>query len=79
MATYSVHLFCDSCGEPHPLGIAIGGDFGGDPQRLNDPAAGIRVPADRITMRDNSTRCPKTGAIIYQKDHETLFLVRVKN
>jgi len=78
--TYDVYGFC-SCGQAHGTMIKFDSktDFGGDPTRLGDPYAGVRLPAKEVEIMNVGFICPKTGEeslILYNDD---VFLVRVKN
>jgi len=78
MAQYDVYVFCDDCGETHPMDISIGLDDGpAEKASIGDIYKGRDLPQDVVDMIDNYTQCPKTGKMILQKDNDQVFLVPV--
>ena len=78
MAQYDVYVFCDDCGETHPMDISIGLDDGpAEKASIGDIYKGRDLPQDVVDMIDNYTQCPKTGKMILQKDTDQVFLVPV--
>ena len=78
MATYSVHIFCDACGNVHPMGVAVELQDGpAERSSLGDAYAGSDLPPQVMMMIGNWTRCPETGRMIQQKDNDRVFLVPV--
>lgn len=76
MPQYSVHFFCDECGEPHPLGVSLPlDDPNFDKRTINDIYAGRDLPPQIVMMQENTTNCPNTGNLTSQKDNAQLFLV----
>lgn len=76
MAMYSVHFFCDECGDVHPLGISINLDDGPvDKASVGDVYAGKEIDPKIVNMTNNYTTCPKTGKRTSQKDNNQVFLV----
>ena len=79
MAQYDVHVFCDECGEAHPMGLSIGLDDGpAEAASIGDTYKGRDLPQDVVNMINNYTQCPKTGKMILQKDNDQVFLVPVE-
>jgi hypothetical protein len=79
MAQYSVHFFCDECGEVHPLGVGVELDDGpADKASIGDTYAGKELPASVATLAGNMTNCPNTGKLTSQADNDQVFLVAVK-
>jgi len=78
--TYEVHMFCD-CGETHrtPFGMKGTTDYGGDPNRLGDRHAGVRVPNGMTRLKNVGVNCPRTGKFTTLNDHDEVFLVRTAN
>lgn len=78
MAQYSVHFFCDECGQVHPLGISIAlADGPPEKQSVGDLCAGKELPQEIATLMGNMTNCPNTGKLTSQKDNNQVFLVPV--
>jgi hypothetical protein len=78
MAQYYVYVFCDDCGETHPMGISIGLDDGpAEKASIGDTYKGRDLPQDVVNMINNYIQCPKTGKMIMQKDNDQVFLVPV--
>jgi len=78
MAQYDVYVFCDDCGETHPMDISIGLDDGpAEKASIGDIYKGRDLPQDVVDMIDNYTQCPKIGKMILQKDNDQVFLVPV--
>lgn len=78
MAKYSVHIFCDACGNTHPMGVAVKlADGPADRASLGDAYAGRDLPPEIMTMLGNMTRCPATGRLIQQRDNSQVFLVPI--
>lgn len=77
---YSVHVFC-SCGDVHPVPIGVSSkvDLGGDPNRLGDKHAGVRVPRSSVKIMSVGVECPATGATVAIEDNDDVFLVRTSN
>ncbi len=77
MPRYSVFVFCDECSIPHPMGIAIVLEEALDPtQSIGDLYDGRELPKELANLSNNSTRCPKTGRTIRQRDNHQVFLKR---
>lgn len=80
MPEYSIHLFCDACGVPHPLGIGIQSKEELHPgQSLGDIYDGREMPSELATITGNMTNCPATGKMIRQRDHFEIFLVKTSH
>ena len=80
MAKYSVHFFCDECGQVHPLGIAIILNDGPvSKASIGDTYAGKDLPSQIATLTGNMTTCPVTKKLTSQKDNNQVFLVPVSN
>ena len=78
MAQYSVHFFCDECGQVHPLGISITLDDGpAEKESIGNLYAGKELPQKIATLTGNMTNCPKTGKLTSQKNNDQVFLVPV--
>ena len=79
MSKYSVHCFCNECGDVHAMGISmIDLDDGpADRSSIGDTYAGKEVPTNLLTLTQNRMTCPKTGKLTSQKDNNQVFLVRV--
>ncbi len=78
MAQYSVHFFCDECGEVHPLGVSISLDDGpADKASIGNTYAGKELPTSVATMIGNKTTCPNTGVLTSQADNDQVFLVPI--
>jgi len=76
MAQYSVHFFCDECGEVHPLGISIGlNDGPTQKDSIGNTYAGKELPPEIAIIEGNMTNCPNTGKMTSQKDNNQIFLV----
>ena len=78
MAQYSVHFFCDECGDVHPLGISIElGDGPATKESIGNTYAGKALPTQVATLTGNKTNCPNTGKLTSQKDNNQIFLVPI--
>ncbi len=78
MTKYSVHFFCDECGQVHPLGISISLDDGpAEKESIGNLYAGKELPQQVATLIGNKTNCPNTGKMTSQKDNNQVFLVPV--
>ena len=76
MPLYSVYFFCNECGQPHPLGVAVQlDDPNFDKKTLRDVYSGRDLPPEIMMMRNNFTNCPVTGNLTSQKDNAQVFLV----
>jgi len=79
MANYSVYVFCDDCGDVHPMGISIGLEDGPpDKASIGDTYAGKELPPQIATLTNNTTYCPKSGKSILQRDNNQVFLVPIE-
>jgi hypothetical protein len=74
MATYSVFVFCDDCGDVHPMGISVELDDG-PPERdsIGNTYAGRELPPNIAQLINNKTYCPKSGRQIIQRDNNQVF------
>jgi len=78
MAQYSVHIFCDACGNTHPMGVSVElADGPAARASLGDAYAGRDLPSQVMMMIGNWTRCPVTGQMIRQTNNDQVFLVPV--
>ena len=78
MAKYSVHFFCDECGQVHPLGVAITlNDGPADKASIGDTYAGRALPPEIAIFKGNMTQCPVTGKMTSQEDNNQIFLVPI--
>ena len=76
MAQYGVYVFCDDCGDAHPMGISIGLDDGpAEKASVGDSYKGRDLPPSEATLINNTTVCPKTGNEILQRNNDQIFLV----
>jgi len=79
MAQYGIYVFCNDCGDTHPMGIGMELDNGpAEKASIGDIYKGKPVPQDVVKIFNNYIQCPKTGKMFIQKDHDQIFLVRVK-
>ncbi len=78
MFKYSVHMFCDECGTPHPMhiGVELAEELSPG-QNIADIYDGREMPAQLATLRNNQTVCPRTGRVILQRENRHIFLVRI--
>ena len=76
MAQYSVYVFCNDCGDVHPMGISIQLDDG-PPRKesIGNLYDGIPLPPEIATLIHNKVQCPKTGKLFVQRDNRQVFLV----
>lgn len=78
MEQYSVCVFCEDCGETHPMGICVGLDDGpAKKASIGDAYQGKELPHNIANMIDNRITCPKTGNWVTQTDNNQVFLVPV--
>jgi hypothetical protein len=79
MGLYGVYVFCNWCGDVHPMGIGIELDLGPvDKKSIGDTYAGEPLPPQIANLMRNRTICPKTGKWFVQKDNNQVFLVLEK-
>jgi hypothetical protein len=79
MATYGVYVFCDECGEVHPMGIAI--ELSGGPVEkasIGDVFQGRELPENIAQLTHNTIICPKTRKPVLQRNNDQVFLVPIK-
>ena len=78
MARYQIHIFCEHCSETHPMGVSIDMDDGpADKSSLGDAYKGVELPDDVHSFIGNLVKCPNTGEMARQEDHDQIFLVPV--
>ena len=79
MAKYSVYVFCDDCGDVHPMGISIElKDGPADKASIGDTYAGKELPPEIVRLMNNRTNCPKSGKPILQRNNNQVFLVPIE-
>jgi len=79
MAKYSVYVFCDDCGDVHPMGISIELEDGpADKASIGDTYAGKELPPQIAKLLNNITHCPKSGKSILQRNNDQVFLVPIE-
>jgi len=79
MAKYSVYVFCDDCGDVHPMGISIELEDGpADKASISDTYAGKELPSKIAQLLNNTTQCPKSGKPILQRNNDQVFLVPIE-
>lgn len=78
MAKYSVYVFCNECGEVHPMGVAVSLDDG-PPEResIANTYEGQELPPEVLSLTSNYVQCPNTGKLFRQKDNNQVFLVPI--
>jgi hypothetical protein len=78
MAKYSVHVFCDECGDVHPMSIVIElADGPADKASVGDTYQGRNLPPQIAALINNRIICPKTRRWILQRNNQQVFLVPV--
>lgn len=78
MAKYDVYVFCNECGEVHPMGIRIGLDDGPvEKESIGDLYAGKELPPNIANLVNNETLCPNSRQMFTQKNNNQVFLVPV--
>ena len=78
MPEYAVYVFCNECGDVHPMGIQIAlKDGPKDKQSVGDTYSGRDLPTNIVNMINNYTLCPKTNELFLQKNNDQVFLVPV--
>jgi len=76
MALYDVYVFCNVCGDVHPMGIRISLDDGPtERESIGNQYAGKDLPQNIVALMDNYVVCPKTKKRFVQKDNNQVFLV----
>ncbi|MBP1597117.1 MAG: hypothetical protein H6Q05_2494 [Acidobacteria bacterium] len=78
MARYAIHIYCDECSAPHPMGVSVVLNDG--PPELASVAehyAGKTVPGTLNLMLRNCAKCPKTGKMFQQWDSKKIFIAPV--
>jgi hypothetical protein len=79
MPTYKIFVFCDDCGDVHPMPITVVLNDGPvEKESVGDTYAGRALPPHLVTLSDNGVTCPKTGQLFRQKDNHQIFLVPVE-
>ncbi len=75
---YMMHVFCNECSVPHPVGIVIEReDLLASDQSVGDIYDGREVPQEIVMMLGNYFTCPNTGKLYKQTDNRQVFLVRI--
>jgi hypothetical protein len=78
MAKYSVHFFCNECGDVHPIGISVNLNDGPTQKAsIGDTYAGKELNPNIANLINNKTKCPKTDKWTSQKDNNQVFLVPI--
>ena len=78
MPKYAIHVFCNECGDVHPMRITISlKDGPTDKQSVGDTYSGRDLPQEIANLINNRIQCPKTGKLFVQKDNDQVFLVPV--
>ena len=78
MAKYQIYVFCNHCGETHPMPIQINLNDGPSKKTsVADFYNGKEVPSDVCTLSNNTLTCPKTRKTFVQKDNNQTFMVPV--
>lgn len=78
MAQYDVYVFCNDCGDTHPMDIRISLDDGPvDKDSIGNLYAGKELPLNIVSLENNFVLCPKTKKHYIQKDNNQVFLVAV--
>jgi hypothetical protein len=76
MAQYDVWVFCNHCGDVHPMGISISLDDGpAERESIGNLYAGKDLPQNVAALTNNHTVCPETKKWFVQKDNNQVFLV----
>ena len=76
MSKYAIYVFCNECGDVHPMGIKIALENGPDEkQSIGDTYSGKELPQNIASLINNRIQCPKTGKLFVQKDNDQVFLV----
>lgn len=75
MSRYAIHVFCDECSAPHPMGVSVVLNDG-PPQRASiaDHYAGKTVPAILTLMLRNPVKCSKSGKMFQQGDSHRIYI-----
>jgi hypothetical protein len=74
MPKYSIQVFCDDCGDFHPMRSNFPMARSAE-QRLETFIKGETSPPQVATLINNKTICPKTGRWILQRNNLRVFLV----
>jgi hypothetical protein len=78
MAKYSVHVFCDGCGDVHPMGIAIElPDGPANRASIGDVYQGRDLPPQIAALINNRIVCPQTKRWVLQRNNNQVFLVPI--
>lgn len=78
MARYSVHVFCDECGDVHPMGISIELPDGPiDRASIADVYKGRDLPPNIVALINNRIVCPQTKRWVLQRNNNQVFLVPI--
>jgi hypothetical protein len=75
MSRYAIHVYCDECSAPHPMGVSVVLNDGPPAQvSISEYYAGKTVPAILTLMLRNPVKCPKTGRIFQQTDSSHIYI-----
>lgn len=79
MARYDVYVFCNECGDVHPMGITIElKDGPADRKSIGDAYAGKEIPPNIVNLINNRIVCPRTRKWFTQKDNNQVFIIPIK-
>ncbi len=79
MAKYSVHFFCDECGQVHRFPKTVKLDDGpADKATIGDVYSGREIPENVATLICNKAQCPNTEVLTLQADNNQVFLVPIE-
>ena len=80
MALYDVYVFCNNCGQVHPMTIRISLDDGpAEKDSIGNVYAGKDLPQNVAALTNNYVLCPKTNKWFVQRDNNQVFLVAASN
>ncbi len=78
MNRYAIHVYCDECAAPHPMGVSVVlSDGPAEKTSISTHYAGKTVPAILTLMLRNPVKCPKTGKVFQQGDSNHIYIAPI--
>ncbi len=69
MPLYEVYVYCDQCGQPHPVNLKLTlEDPGLNQSIIGEVFAGMEIPSGITFMQGNKYRCPHTKQLFPAAD-----------
>jgi hypothetical protein len=77
VAAYDVYIFCDQCGQPHPVNVTLEmEDSNLNKTLVKDVFKGEKLPQEIVFMQSNKYKCPHTQQFFASDDISLAALFR---